>query len=129
MGEIDFSDEITLLYRMFYWTIAVLFLASSVFIFVLLIREMIKWYIDLLKVMQLATIFMSFVFNGSAFVVKLTRPWLFQRIVSTMLSVLTATTFFYYTLNQISWIVLVKHLEIYRTMITGKSYSDWKYKG
>ena len=129
MGEIDFSDEITLLYRIFYWTIAVLFLASSVFIFVLLIREMIKWYIDLLKVMQLATIFMSFVFNGSAFVVKLTRPWLFQRIVSTMLSVLTATTFFYYTLNQISWIVLVKHLEIYRTMITGKSYSDWKYKG
>ena len=118
-------SPITLLYKMFYWTISILFLVSSIFIAVLIVKEIRKRFIDLLKVIQLATIYASFIFNGSLFIVKLTKPWLFQRVVSTILSVLTVTTFFYYSLNQVSWVVLANHLKIYRSMINGKSYSEW----
>ena len=128
IGEITISDSISLIFFIYEFWLHVTFFITSIVVFVRIITKWIQRFIDILKMMQLISIFLWLFGRSIAGLLVLIWPEVYDHLAVLIINNINDLIFFHYWLNQLSWYVLVQHLLSYRQIANGMSYEDWRVK-
>ena len=128
IGEIIIADTISLVYFIYDIALHTIFFITSIYILIQIIIHLRQRFIDILKILQLISIFIWLIGRCISGLFVLVYPMVFSHIAVIIVNSINEVIFIHYWLNQLSWYVLIQHLSVYRQMADGKSYDEWQIK-
>ena len=90
---------------------------------ILIWRELRDYFIDLLRVVQYILIAICFWYDVVSSTLLIFYPDVNSLLIDIVFDVI-ASLFLYYIINQLSWFILIKHLNTYAKMRRGSKFED-----
>ena len=93
-----------------------------------MVKQMKKDFLDLLKILQLALIFVRFLGRSVVNLMDFSKQGIYTNSIWIVIENVNGSLVFFYVLNQLTWHILIEHLKSYREYINGESYRKWRKK-
>ena len=127
MGDYYDLSHRVLFFDFFYdFTTMIWFTIYGVYLSIRIARCLNQYYIDILKLGQLLLALIICIRSVVIFWIQVFKYKDQTEIILSVIFHSLNCKMFFILLTQFSWFIMIKHIEIYGTMINGRSFSDWK---